>query len=398
MKRKAKRTVLTAAVLALCLTSCAPFFTEDAQEKNEEAQTLDETQMAEYVEAMKEESGTRQFYLETLSEGEQVWYRDIYLALSGMEEEYPLHTDFAGQPGEEELERVFYAVMNDHPEFFYVSGYNYTKYTMADRLLKISFSGTYTMDTYERVIKEREINRAAEELLQNLSQDADDYEKVKYVYETVILHTDYKKDAPDNQNICSCLLAGESVCQGYAKTVQFLLNRAGINGTLVSGTVYGGQAHAFNLVQVDGQYYYVDATWGDPSYQSEEQEGQSGSLPQINYDYLCVPAELLKKTHTVDTSFALPECNSMDANYYVREGAYFTGYEEEAVEEFFEKAQDEGKTTITFMCSDAVVYDTFVTELVTNQKIFRYFYTAGGKIAYTEDNAGYSLTFWLVNE
>ena len=264
MNRKLKRTVLTAAILTVCLTACASPLREETQE-NGETQTMDETQMAKYAEAMKEEYPTRQFYLEALSEGEQVWYRDIYLALSGMEEEYSLHTGFVGEPGEEGIERVFYAVMNDHPELFFVSGYTYTKYTLADKLLKISFSGTYTMDTYERVLKEQEIDRAAEACLQALPTEAADYEKVKYVYEYVILHTDYRKDAPDNQNICSCLLSGESVCQGYAKTVQFLLNRAGINSTLVSGTVYGGQAHAFNLVEVDGQCYYVDATWGDPS-------------------------------------------------------------------------------------------------------------------------------------
>lgn len=397
MNRKLKRTVLTAAILAVCLSACASPLREETQE-NGEAQTMDETQMAAYAEAMKEEYPTRQFCLETLSGGEQVWYRDIYLALSGMEEEYLLHTGFSGEPGEEDIEKVFYAVMNDHPELFFVSGYTYTKYTMADKLLKISFSGTYTMDTYERVLREREIDRAAEECLQALPAEASDYEKVKYVYEYVILHTDYRKDAPDNQNICSCLLSGESVCQGYAKTVQYLLNRAGINSVLVSGTVYGGQAHAFNLVEVERQCYYVDATWGDPSYQSEEKDEGAGSLPQINYDYLCVPAVMLEKTHTVDTLFALPECTSMQANYYVTEGAYFTEYDEEAVEDFFEKAQDAGKTTITFMCSDDAVYDTFVTELVTNQKIFRYFYTAGGRIAYTEDAAGHSLTFWLVNE
>ena len=397
MNRKLKRTVLTAAILTVCLTACASPLWEETQE-NGEAQTMDETQMAEYAEAMKEEYPARQFYLEALSEGEQVWYRDIYLALSGMEEEYPLHTDFAGEPGEEGIERVFYAVMNDHPELFFVSGYTYTRYTLADKLLKISFSGTYTMDTYERVLKEQEIDRAAEECLQALPAEAADYEKVKYVYEYVILHTDYRKDAPDNQNICSCLLSGESVCQGYGKREQFEYIGAGLKSTHVSCKVYGGQAHAFNLVEVDGQCYYVDATWGDPSYQSEEKEEGTGSLPQINYDYLCVPAAMLEKTHTVDTSYALPECTSMQANYYVMEDAYFTEYNEEAVEDFFEKAQDAGKTTITFMCSDDAVYDTFVTELVTNQEIFRYFYTAGGKIAYTEDTAGHSLTFWLVNE
>lgn len=395
MNKKRIFTILTAGILAAWLCACTLSFTEDGADNG--LPVMDETQMADYTEAMKEEIPTRQFYLETLSDGEQVWYRDMYLALSGMEEESPLHTGFEGQPGEESIEHVFYAVMNDHPELFYVSGYTYTKYTQADKLLRISFTGTYTMDTYQRALREQEINRAAEEILQGLPEGSSEYEKVKYIYEYVILHTEYRKDAPDNQNICSVLLYGESVCQGYAKAVQFLLNRAGINAALVSGTVYGGQSHAFNMAEVDGEYYYVDATWGDPSYQSKE-AGDCGSLPRINYDYLCVPADMLGETHTVDTSFKLPECTSMKANYYVKEGAYFTDYDEEALEDFFERAQDEGKNTVALLCSDAAVYDTFVKELITEQKIFRYFYTAGGKIAYTEDADRHSLTFWLVNE
>lgn len=106
MNRKLKRTVLTAAILTVCLSACASPLREETQE-NGEAQTMDETQMEEYAEAMKEEYPTRQFCLETLSGGEQVWYRDIYLALSGMEEEYLLHTGFRESPGKRTSKRSF---------------------------------------------------------------------------------------------------------------------------------------------------------------------------------------------------------------------------------------------------------------------------------------------------
>lgn len=394
MKYKNKWVIgITACLLSVCmLQGFAGCFPADRIEETEEKEDL-----SAYVNLMRRESLQKQFYFEQLSLPEQVWYRDIYLALSGMEEERELHEDGLQKIGEEGIDRVFNAVMNDHPEFFYVEGYTYTKYTVRGELIKITFSGVYTMNTYERVLTENKLGEVLREVLAGIGDDASDYEKVRYVYEYVIFHTDYQKEAKDNQNICSVLMYGESVCQGYAKTVQYLLNKLQVNATLVMGSVYDGEAHSFNLVEVDGKYYYVDATWGDASYRVPQEDTQAGRLPQISYDYLCLPENLLSLTHVIDTSFSLPVCDSMDANYYVQEGAYFTAYDEEAVEDFFEKAMDEGKSEVALMCADREVYETFVKELLTDQKIFRYYYTAGGKIAYTEDPEMHSLTFWLVN-
>lgn len=50
-----------------------------------------------------------------------------------------------------------------------------------------------------------------------------------------------------------------SVCQGYAYGMKYLLRKLGIPCDVVTG---GG--HAWNIVNIDGENYYVDATWDDP--------------------------------------------------------------------------------------------------------------------------------------
>lgn len=92
------------------------------------------------------------------------------------------------------------------------------------------------------VRKAEEIRERASEWLSDIQPDASEYDKVKAVYEKIIFSTDYDLNASDNQNIASVFLGNSSVCQGYAKATQYLLNHLGVMCTLVQGTVDTGEA------------------------------------------------------------------------------------------------------------------------------------------------------------
>lgn len=339
---------------------------------------------------------------EFLTEAEKCWYREMYDILDTMQEEGELNLQPSLAVEEAELDKIFQCLMNDHPELFFVKGYTYTLYTYAGETAKLGFTGMYTMDAAEREEKQKQIEARAELYLQGISLQASDYEKVKYVYETIVLETEYLRDAEESQNIYSVFVNHESVCQGYAKAAQYLLMQLGVRATLVKGTVYGGENHAWNLVWIDGTGYYMDATWGDASYrmteEGEEPEETEDSPPVINYDYLCVTTEQLTKTHIIDNIVPLPECLSMDANYYVMEGAYFTDYEETALADFFERNYAEGKTSVTLKCADEEVFTLFCRRLIDEQAIFDYLNAEDGTVAYSGDLEQFSMTFWLVNE
>ena len=177
--------------------------------------------------------------------------------------------------------------------------------------------------------------------------------------------------------------------------------------TLVLGRVVGGEGHAWNLVKVDGEYYYLDTTWGDVSYRTEdmpvseeaslEADGEI-SMPEINYDYLNVTTEELLRTHTIGGEVPMPLCTATAANYYVREGALFTAYDREQMEALFRKAIESGQKDITIKCADAACYAEVLNELIEEQGIFDYLSDEENRIAYAQNEKQHSLTFWVTNE
>lgn len=331
------------------------------------------------------------FYYDRLSSEDRVIYDEILTALQNYEKDAAVSTLDV-----DTLERVFQCVMNDHPEIFYIQGYMYSKYMAGDELKKLTFSGTETITKEERDRRQPIIERYADEILNNLQDDMDQYAKVKYIYEYIILNTEYDAHVADNQNICSVILSHRSVCQGYAKTMQYLLQRAGIEATLVLGTVMGGNSHSWNLVKADDEYYYVDVTWGDASYQTaNEDSALSDYHPDINYDYLCVTTDQICKTHTISSSVKLPVCVSVKDNYFYREGALFTCFDTEQLKQLFDEGYANESAYVTLKCTEKEVYDELYEYLIERQNVFTYLETSEGSVKYTHDDKQWSMSFWL---
>ncbi|MBQ7920895.1 MAG: hypothetical protein IJ324_13255 [Lachnospiraceae bacterium] len=332
-----------------------------------------------------------------LDEASKSWYRVINASLLAMGDSPVTLTEegLAGGLTEEDIDRIFQCVLLDHPEYFFVTGYQYTKYTRGDELVSIDFIGTYSMDKEAALVRKEEIEESVAGILAGIAPDVSDYEKVRYVYETIIKNTEYNMDAPDNQNIYSVLKGGASVCQGYAKTTQLLLNRLGVECTLVQGDIKEGGGHAWNMVLVDGEYYYMDTTWGDASYQMENMESSNVRIPDISYDYLCVTSADLFRTHTLDCVVSMPECTAVNANYYVKEGCFFSSFDEAQVNSLIQKVTAEGREEIYFKCADESVYATFKEKLIDGGSIFDYLGDTHSAVAYTQNDQAFLLTFWM---
>lgn len=263
-------------------------------------------------EIMLNTTGMLRFSYARLSEDSRKIYKDIYTILLNQADKVSLETTDT-----EEVDRVFTLVMNDHPELFYVTGYSVGKLMLKDIVLSLEFSGTYDKDKDEVSAAKEIIDDYTRECLGQMPSGSD-YEKAKYVYEYIINNTDYELGAEDNQNILSVFKNGKSVCNGYAKATQYLLNKAGIPCLLVSGTANPwaakdegegkSEGHAWNEAYIDGDWTYLDTTWGDASYRNI-MTGYTWN--KLSYEYFCVGDAEFLKTHFADSTITIPHARKI---------------------------------------------------------------------------------------
>lgn len=295
---------------------------------------------------------TRKYYYESLDESNKKVYDQILEGLKKREEKIKVDSDNL-----QEITKLVGFVQNDYPEIFWNN--DTWKYSSTNGVTDILIDYPYDMAETQR--RQQEIEKAANEILADAPVDGSDYEKILYVYEAIINRTKYITNSPDNQNICSVLLNKESVCAGYARTTQYLLEKLGVFSIYVEGmgTPPNGQeeAHAWNIVECDGKYYNLDTTWGDPIV-------EDGQADILSYDYFCLNDEVFLKTHTPKKDVELPPCTSMDADYYVMSGRYLTEYNKEQILELMKKSIDEKLPDISFKFADASLYQEVKDNIV----------------------------------
>lgn len=210
-------------------------------------------------------------------------------------------------------------VLFDHPEIFWVeSSYRYRDF------------GTYTefIPEYNRTENEvardqKKLDEAVKKALKDAPKKGSDYEKTKYVFTYLIDKVDYKLNVADNQNIYSALVNRITVCAGYAKATQYLLQKMGVRSIYVCGMTDRGY-HAWNIIKCGDNYYQVDTTWGDPTYL--DKNTNIPKVLQYNYAYLCVDDESMYQSRTVDSLPGVPSCKSKKLYFYPKNNRYFKTY------------------------------------------------------------------------
>ena len=116
------------------------------------------------------------------------------------------------------------------------------------------------------------------------------------VHDWIIDHAAYDEShaSPYRSHPYGLLVEGQAICMGYANTFQLFMDLLDIPCVTVIGASGGSREdHAWNLVQLDGDWYAVDTTWDDPL--GSLPDGNTASMP-YHHTYFNVTSDFLRQT------------------------------------------------------------------------------------------------------
>ena len=96
-----------------------------------------------------------------------------------------------------------------------------------------------------------------------ITDDMNDYDKIKAITHYIDNNFTYDLEYTDISNsnpIDSMFRYNKGVCAGYAYLANAMFKKCGIDSYYITGS-----SHAWNLVNIDNKYYYVDLTWTQDS-------------------------------------------------------------------------------------------------------------------------------------
>lgn len=277
-----------------------------------------------------EQSPVRYGYAKLENEQQQYVYELMVSCIAAHQERVEL--DIGKQVTEADADLAIQMLIRDYPEFFWYYQKSYAFQQTQDGIM-MSISPVYMLheqkvsyDDSALASAIADFNDALDGIMNSVPAGlTSHYEIALYLHDALAKHVIYA-DGRNDQTAYGALVEGNSVCAGYARAYQCLLNRAGIDSWFVTGQSYNPSGilenHAWNLVSVydeltsSYQCLYTDVTWDD----------QGEKLFHMYFN--CGGEEFMDSHFPDDFSLAyLPACDHEGHDYFSKKhgpdsGAY----------------------------------------------------------------------------
>ena len=285
------------------------------------------------------------YYYYQLNKQEQAIYKAFYKGAMAHQDIIPISV--RGEFSQESFERIFMAMTRDNPLIYFL---NQSACSIAsDMFGHVAICPQYFL-TKEKV---KEYNRKIEKVVNNLAGqlhllECNDYEKELRVHDWICQNVEYDYEGTDkdkisrviaSHNILGVFAYHKAQCEGIAKAVKVLLNAVDVKcivATGMAGKDGNMGPHAWNIVNINGEPYQLDATW-DISVIGQGKH-------HVVYDYFNLTDELMNLEHNPEN--VLPKCNKGSANYFIKNRCDFqTRY---VLLKYIQEQVEQGKKELVF--------------------------------------------------
>ncbi|WP_282925740.1 transglutaminase domain-containing protein [Helcococcus kunzii] len=221
---------------------------------------------------------------------------------------------------------------------------------------------------------EKQLDKIVEDM-QNLS----DVEKVLKAHDWVVNNIYYEK-GPNDQTLYSGIVEKRTVCTGYAKTFQAIMNKLNIPSYIIIGDIDStNERHAWNLVELEGEWYHVDTTWDDKN------------TSEPSYEYFLIHDDDFK----ISRSYYNPKKNKMGQKY-----RYYLHSKKGMVAHNLEELTDILKRQYNKSDFSYQIFEVISSENISNQDIRKKLMEITGGIVISSDSSkyrGYIYNRYIVN-
>lgn len=216
-----------------------------------------------------------------------------------------------------DITTVIYAIEDDHPEIFWIGTEHLIKeiYPSGKKTVLVAFEAKSDNMSCRFPFSKKEVANMSKELDKKVNsiiadtQNMSDFERELYFNNYICKNVSYdRSESQLSYTAYGALIDGNAVCSGYAKAMQLLCSRVGIDNILCHG-ITENESHVWNEIKLENEWYHTDVTWND-----------NDSDGIILYRYFNLTDSEIKKDHTVSPLYSeksnagLPENSAL--NYY----------------------------------------------------------------------------------
>lgn len=241
----------------------------------------------------------------------------------------------------QKLQRLAKQLLDNDPAQIGVKGFRFIASPLITKVQPI-----YSLASQERQVLLSECKAQRAKILHR-ANSAEMYSNVLRIHDILSRNIRYVAgENPELHSIVGPLTKKTGVCEGYAKTLKFILDALSIPSIVIVGMGYNQltnqeEPHAWNLVQIDGEWTHIDLTF-DTTIREHD-------VPR--YDYFGLSNNEILKDHKYDVSL-YPEAKSRRLSYYERNGLIMR--KKSSLNAFLMETLQAGKKEIVFKLPDTV--------------------------------------------